>query len=154
MVSIDRLQRASELFRRSHFPSVVEIKKLGLPEFSGLSFVSKVRMFLDPDKSAVLDWQIMKINNHCPTTLLANLHIGKSTKSGPLTAYLRWHAWTTYGWKPEHVAQPEMPTGYSLEWRYFTKFDAPNAFIAQRIAELDNERLRLLRPIMQKRGML
>ena len=76
-------------------------------------------------------------------------------KSGPLTAYLRWRAWTAYGWKPEHAAQPEMPTGYSdLEWRYFTKFDAPNAFIAQRITELDNQRVPLLRPIMQKRGML
>jgi hypothetical protein len=21
-------------------------------------------------------------------------------------------AWTTYGWKPDHVAQPEMPTSY------------------------------------------
>ena len=28
---------------------------------------------------------------------------------------LRWrdsqHAWTTQGWKPDHVARPEMPTG-------------------------------------------
>ena len=76
-------------------------------------------------------------------------------KTSPLTAYLRWHAWTTYGWQPDCVAQPEMPTGYSdLEWRYFAKFDAPRRFIAQRIAELDNERVRLLRPIMEIRGML
>jgi hypothetical protein len=61
-------------------PSVVEIKNLGLPEFSGLSFVSKVRMFLDPDKSATLDWQIMKIHERCPTTLLADLVLGKSTQ--------------------------------------------------------------------------
>jgi hypothetical protein len=61
-VTISQLKLAGELFRRSHFPSVVEIKNLGVPEFSGLSFVSKIRMFLDPDNSATLDWQIMKIH--------------------------------------------------------------------------------------------
>jgi hypothetical protein len=79
-VNIAQLECASDLFRRSDFPSVVEIKKLRLPEFSGLSFVSKVRMFLDPDKSATLDWQIMRIHKRCPKTLLAGLRIGKSTK--------------------------------------------------------------------------
>src|SRR5205823_7763828 len=77
---LSQLKQARDLFRRSQPPSVVEIKKLRLPEFSGLSFVSKVRMFLDPDKSAALDWQIMKIHKQCPTTLLANLYLGKSTQ--------------------------------------------------------------------------
>jgi hypothetical protein len=76
-------------------------------------------------------------------------------KSGPLTAYLRWHAWTSYGWKPDHVAQPDMPTGFTdLEWRYFAKFDEPRSFIARRIAKLDNARIRFLRPIMQELGTL
>jgi hypothetical protein len=79
-VTLTQLNRASDLFRGLHVPSVVEIKNLGLPEFSGLSFVSKVRMFLDPGQSATLDWQILKIHQHCPTTLLAQLHIGKSTQ--------------------------------------------------------------------------
>ena len=79
-VALTQLNLASALFRGSHVPSVVEIKKLGLPEFSGLSFVSKVRMFLDPGTSATLDWQILKIHQHCSTTLLARLYIGKSTQ--------------------------------------------------------------------------
>jgi hypothetical protein len=79
-VCMFQLQQACDLFRRSPLPSVVEIKNLGLPEFSGLSFVSKVRMFLDPDKSATLDWQVMKIHERCPTTLLAELFLGKSTQ--------------------------------------------------------------------------
>lgn len=74
-------------------------------------------------------------------------------KSGPLTAYLQWHAWTAYGWKPEHLAQPEMPTGYhNLKRRYFAKFDSPRSFVAQQIAEHDNKRVRLLRPIMEMRA--
>ena len=79
-VTITQLKQACQLFRRSDLPSVVEIKNLGLPEFSGLSFVSKVRMFLDPNKSATLDWQIVKIHKRCPTTVLANLFLGKSTQ--------------------------------------------------------------------------
>ena len=77
---VSQLDRACDLFRRSPLPSAFEIKKLGLPEFSGLSFVSKVRMFLDPEKSATLDRQILKIHEQCPTTLLAGLHIGRSTQ--------------------------------------------------------------------------
>jgi hypothetical protein len=85
-VNISEINRAYVLFQRSTPPSVLEIKKLGLPEFSGLSFVSKIRTFLDPDKSAVLDNQIMKIHHSCPTTLLANLQIGWSTQI-PITKH-------------------------------------------------------------------
>jgi hypothetical protein len=85
-VTLSQLKQAGDLFRCSHLPSVLNIKKLRLAEFSGLSFVSKIRMFLDPDKSAALDWQIMKIHKQCPTTLLANLYVGKSTQI-PITRH-------------------------------------------------------------------
>jgi len=76
-------------------------------------------------------------------------------KDGPLTGYLRWHAWTVYQWKPDHVEPPQMPLDYgNIQWRYFPKFDESKLFIRQRLAELDNERIRILRPIMAKRGML
>ena len=32
-------------------------------------------------------------------------------KNGPLTGYLRWHAWTVYGWKPDHVDPPQIALG-------------------------------------------
>ena len=47
-VNVSELNRACDLFQRSTLPSVLEIKKLRLPEFSGLSFVSKIRTFLGP----------------------------------------------------------------------------------------------------------
>ena len=76
-------------------------------------------------------------------------------KDGPLTGYLRWHAWTVYGWKPDHVEPPQAPRDYdNIHWRYFRRFDEPRRFISQRVAELDNERVRILRPIMEKRGLL
>jgi len=75
-----QLTQACNLFCTPMVPSVMEIKKLRLPEFSGLSFVSKVRMFLDPDHSAILDWQIMKIRDRCPNTVLAQFGLGDSTQ--------------------------------------------------------------------------
>ena len=76
-------------------------------------------------------------------------------KDGPLTGYLRWHAWTVYGWKPDHVEPPQMPVDYNnIQWRYFSKFDAPRIFIGQRLSKLNNKRVRILRSIMEMRGML
>ena len=86
---------AANLFRGSRDPSVLEIKKLGLPEFSGLSFVSKVRMFLDPANSATLDFQILKIRQHCSGTVLAGLRVSEKETQIRITvqnaqAYERW----------------------------------------------------------------
>lgn len=76
-------------------------------------------------------------------------------KTGPLTAYLRWHAWQIYGWKPETAAKPQKPKGYDgITWRYLMKLNDPIQFLCGRLATLDNERVRILRPIMQERGML
>lgn len=94
-------------------------------------------------------------------TSLANLAMIRecfaslTDKDGPLTGYLQWHAWTVYHWRPDHTAQPTMPPEYNnIRWRYLPLFREPKQFISQRIAELDNERVRILRPIMQSRGML
>ncbi len=75
-------------------------------------------------------------------------------KEGPLTGYLRWHAWTVYHWKPDHIETPQIPRDYDkIQWRYFSKFDQPREFISQRLAKLDNERVRILRPIMEESGI-
>lgn len=43
-----------------------------------------------------------------------------------------------------------MPADYNLDlWRYLPKFDAPKSFTSQKISELDNERIRILRPIYE-----
>lgn len=56
-----QLLHAGRLFRNIGDPGVQQIARLGLPEFSGLSFVSKTRMFLDPTKYVVLDRQLLKL---------------------------------------------------------------------------------------------
>ncbi len=76
-------------------------------------------------------------------------------KKGPLTGYLQWHAWKVYGWKPDGMNVPTEPPDYNqLEWRYLNRTDAPRELINERILRRDNQRLRILRPIMNRLGML
>jgi hypothetical protein len=60
-VTEPQLLHAGRLFRHIEEPGVQQIARLELPEFSGLSFVSKTRMFLDPTKYVVLDRQLLKL---------------------------------------------------------------------------------------------
>lgn len=76
-------------------------------------------------------------------------------KTGPLTGFLQWHAWSVYNWKPEGKTKPTKPDGYDdIHWRYLKGVDDPKTLILQRLSERDNQRTRILRPIMEKRGLL
>jgi hypothetical protein len=89
-------------------------------------------------------------------TQLANLALipecfGSLTdKTGPLTNFLRWHAWQAYQWKPAQHAEPTKPDGYdSITWRYFEYVPDPKALILQRLKKLNNQRTRVLLPLMR-----
>jgi hypothetical protein len=76
-------------------------------------------------------------------------------KQGPLTKFLQWHAWETYRWKPEREETPEKPAGYEqIMWKYLPEIEDPKAFIRQRLTDLKNERVKILRPIMEEAGTL
>jgi len=80
---------------------------------------------------------------------------GLTDRKGPLTSYLRWHAWSVYSWKPAHAATPDKPDDFdSITWRYLPKIDDPMGFIRSRVTALNNGRIRTLRPIMERLGML
>lgn len=66
-------------------PFLADIAGLKLPEFSGVSFTSKIRMFLDPKISATLDWQILKINDHNRNTVLSGIRTSHQGKQIPTT---------------------------------------------------------------------
>lgn len=66
-----KLSEAQQLFSRTPGPGVIEIKKLRMPEFSGMAFVSKIRMFLDPDHWVVLDRKLMKLRSTQPRTIFS-----------------------------------------------------------------------------------
>ena len=94
-VTEKNLVEAARLFRVNVPPSLLEIKKIALPQFSGMSFVSKIRMFLDPENSATLDFQIMKIHKANPHTVLSNVSVHKDATQISITkknsdAYESW----------------------------------------------------------------
>jgi hypothetical protein len=95
---------------------------------------------------------VWPVNSLYCYTRLANLALvpeclaGLTDKDGPLTEYLRWHAWREYCWKPEEKTTPDMPSGYDeLRWTYFSPISDPRAFIAEQFHKADNERSRALR---------
>ena len=76
-------------------PCLVRIQKINMPEYSGVSFVSKVRMFLDPENYPVLDKNIAKFGKRSGFTILKDLRIGTridiTNKSESI--YKNWAAW-------------------------------------------------------------
>jgi hypothetical protein len=73
-----------------------------------------------------------------------------SDKKGPLCSYLRYHAWNCYHWHPESEP-PSKPEGYdTLQWRYLNSFEKPRDFITERIASLDNQRVKVMRGLMEE----
>lgn len=71
-------------------------------------------------------------------------------KMGPLTTFLRWHAWHVYRWKPTQHAEPAKPEGYdSITWRYFESVTEPRSLILQRLRTLNNRRTRILLQLME-----
>ena len=90
-------------------------------------------------------------------THLANLAMVRepfaslTDKVGPLTEFLRWHAWIVYVWKPQSESVPQMPLGFdSIVWRYLAAVANPQELIQMRIEKLNNQRVRTLRKIVAK----
>ena len=60
-VTDEQLGKAQGVFQTISGTGLQLLKRLGLPQFSHMSFLSKVRMFLDPREYVVLDLKLMKL---------------------------------------------------------------------------------------------
>jgi len=94
-VTGNQLLDAQQLFRRLVGPGLIQIKRLRLPEFGGLSFVSKVRMFLDPTNFVTLDLQLMKLRNEKQPTIFNQIRLRQDATTISITRenemfYERW----------------------------------------------------------------
>ena len=76
-VTVGKLHDAARLFSEIQGDGLLEIKRLGLPQFSGMSFISKVRMFLNPGSYVILDRQILKMNDFTSNTVLSQISFGE-----------------------------------------------------------------------------
>jgi hypothetical protein len=76
-------------------------------------------------------------------------------KQGPLTVYLRWHAWSVYGWKPTDASIPIEPQGYAeIQWRYLPEIGDPLGAVAGKLKESRDKRAIALLPLMKELGYL
>lgn len=80
-VTNEKLMSAGILFQNVVGDGLVQIKAIGLPEFSGMSFVSKIRMFLDPENYVTLDMQILKMNQIRVPTVLNKISFAETESS-------------------------------------------------------------------------
>lgn len=75
-VTKGQLDDAALLFADIREDCLKEIKRIRLPQFSGMSFITKIRMFLDPTNYVVLDRQIIKMKGKQLNNLLDNITFG------------------------------------------------------------------------------
>ncbi len=62
LVTNNHLTNFKTLLAGNPVPNLIQVRNLRIPEFSGVSFVSKVLMFLDPKDYCVLDQQLAALN--------------------------------------------------------------------------------------------
>ena len=55
------LRSASEIFRTLEGAGLMLLKRIGLPQFTNMAFITKLRTFLDPDHYCVLDKKIASL---------------------------------------------------------------------------------------------
>ena len=72
-----------------------------------------------------------------------------SDKDGPLVPFLRYHAETVYGWRPQGKPEVGKPSGYDdLEWNYFEPVPDPRGHIRARLARSNAGRAKCLRDLL------
>ena len=74
---------------------LIDLRRLGLPQFSQMSFTTKILMFLDPSRFAVLDLKIARVAKQCGFSSMQELRIYTAI---PITranadCYGRWTSW-------------------------------------------------------------
>lgn len=82
-VTPEQLDQALDLFHSLTRPGhkllgLCSIAALRLPQFSGMSFVSKVRMFLDPWHFVVLDRKLLSLRTGATPTVFHQINMGPS----------------------------------------------------------------------------
>jgi hypothetical protein len=112
-------------------------------------------------KQPTLGWTIAHVWDRSQDldayTRLANLALipeylgGLSDNQGPLTQYLRYHAWQVYQWRPADADVPIAPAHYAeIRWNYLAPVADPVAFFRDEFDTANCRRSRVLKPLMAK----
>lgn len=72
-----------------------------------------------------------------------------SDKDGPMGCFLRYHAYSVYGWKPDGFQRPEKPEGFDdIDWQYFEPIENAESFVHSRLMSLKNVNAKILRSLV------
>ena len=77
-VTNDHLTHFQNLLAGNRVPNLIQVGGLGIPEFSGVSFVSKVLMFLNPNDYCVLDLKLAGLRTSANHRALSRLVVNKT----------------------------------------------------------------------------
>lgn len=74
---------------------LIALRRLKLPQFSQMSFTTKILMFLDPNRFAVLDLKIARVAKECGVPFMRELKFdtGIPITSANAACYERWANW-------------------------------------------------------------
>ena len=91
-VSDGQVAAAQVAFASVEGPALRQLGALRLPQFSQISFLSKIRMFLDPRSFVILDLKLAKLRHEAPTTVLHDLMVRTSIPASRHNerVYARW----------------------------------------------------------------
>ena len=91
-VNCDQLLRFKYLVLDGRVPSLEEIRKLSMPQFSGVSFISKILAFLDPERHCVLDLRLGRLRDPNGIKAIDRLVIGNQIRVTDRNskAYIDW----------------------------------------------------------------
>jgi len=76
-ITDDRVRAFQALVQNNNTPTLIQLGSVHMPQFSGVSFVSKILMFLDPANYCVLDLQLTQLRMRDSPKTLNNLTFGQ-----------------------------------------------------------------------------
>ena len=91
----DKLDQFIELIKGESPPTLLDVKRLALPQFGQMSFASKIMMFLDPERHPVLDLKLARAFANKPCSPLQGLRVYSGIPMTQRNAgvYERWAGW-------------------------------------------------------------
>ncbi|WP_027467874.1 hypothetical protein [Deefgea rivuli] len=131
-ITQSQLQEFQALVSGGKIPTLINILKLKMPQFSGISFVSKIIAFLDPVNYCVLDLLLSRLNGINHSKALSTLKF--TTQIGVTSS----NSLVYYSWCKECIAISHRYYGgayraIDIERGFFNLIQGGNLSLAQKI---------------------
>ncbi len=134
-VTCQQINNFQSILNGNNVPSIIQVKNIRMPQYSGMSFISKILMFLDPQDYCVLDKQVANLRTPNSPKLLNNLDFKHNNTQIRITN----HNQGVYnGWRNEclNISEQYYQGNYrvvDIERGFFSLIQRDHLLDAQRI---------------------